>query len=158
MSVSRMITGHELFRSLGFDEVARISDFSRPLSYKKRGIVFRHSDLGTHFYIVLEGCVNLKLPSADDESNLVVGRMEKGDIFGLSPLLGFERFTTTAECLEPSTILAIEIDPFRELLEKNLPVSVNVMSIIARAYFSRYIDTLRRFQNILNDLAVSMSK
>jgi len=103
---------------------------------------------------VLEGRVSLKLPAEDEESTLLVGRMENGDIMGLSPLLGIERYTTHAQCATDSTILRVEAAPFTELLAQNAPVCSQVMNVIARVYFSRYVDTLKRFQNILNDIAV----
>ncbi len=154
MGVEEMIKGHDMFRSLSFDEIARISTFSASSVYKAGDIVFESGSLGTHFYVVLEGRVNLKLPSDDAESTLLVGRMEKGAIMGLSPLLGYEHYTTQAQCAESSTILRVEIAPFRELLNENTPVCTQITSQIARVYFSRYIDTLKRFQNILNDIAV----
>ncbi len=154
MSVEEMIKGHDLFRSLSFDEIARISTFSVSSPYRKGDTVFNSGEHGTHFFVVLDGVVNLKLPSDNDESMLLVGRMEKGAILGLSPLLGFERYTTFAQCAEDSTVLRVEVAPFRELLNENAPVCVQVMNVIARVYFSRYTDTLKRFQNILNDIAV----
>ena len=153
MNVTKMIKGHDLFRSFDFDDIARLSDFTRQLKYGKGDLVYRSGQEGAHFYVVLEGRVNLKLTSDDNESSLVVGRMEKGDIFGLSPLLGFNRFTTSAVCATECQILAVEIGSFEALLTGNQQVHLNVMSIIARAYFSRYIDTLKRSQNTLSGLA-----
>ena len=153
MNVTKMIKGHDLFRSFDFDDIAKLSDFTRQLTYRAGDFIYRSGQEGNHFYVVLEGKVNLKLTSEDNESTLVVGRMEKGDIFGMSRLLGFDRFTATAACATECQILAVEIDPFKNLLAENQHVHLNVMSIIARAYFSRYIDTLKRSQNTLSGLA-----
>jgi len=153
MNVTKMIKGHDLFRSFDFDDIARLSDFTRQLNYGKGDLIYRSGQEGAHFYVVLKGRVNLKLASDDNESNLVVGRMEKGDIFGMSPLLGFNRFTTSAACATECQILAVEIEPFKALLTGNQQVHLNVMNTIARAYFSRYIETLKRSQNTLSGLA-----
>jgi CRP-like cAMP-binding protein len=153
MTVTKMIKGHDLFRSFDFDDIAKLSDFTRKLQFDKGGIIYRSGQEGSHFFVVLDGRVNLKLSSDDNESNLVVGRMEKGDIFGMSPLLGFNRFTTSAVCATKCQILSVEIESFKALLDGNQQVHLNVMSIIARAYFSRYIDTLKRSQNALSGLA-----
>jgi CRP-like cAMP-binding protein len=148
-----MIKGHELFQSLSFEEVAAVSTFAAPKPFERDETVFGKGDRGSHFFIVLEGRVNLIIPSADNESQLVVGRMGKGDIFGLSPLMGADRYMTTARCSEDSTILAVEIVPFRKLLDDNPRVGLHMMEVMARAYFSRYVDTLGRIQGIVNDLA-----
>jgi CRP-like cAMP-binding protein len=147
--------GYELFQSLSFEEIDAISDFSGRKSMEAGGIIFRAGGKGTHFFVVVDGQVDLKLPSADLESVIVVGRMHRGDIFGLSPLLGIDRFTTTAECAEPSTVLAVEVAPFQRLLKENPRVGLSMMNVVARAYFSRYVETLRRIQNMLDDLAVA---
>jgi CRP-like cAMP-binding protein len=150
--VTKMIKGHDLFRSLSFEEVERLANFSGSKSMEEGEYVFRCGKPCSHFFVVLEGKVNLKLPSSDSESSLVVGRMEKGDIFGFSALLGSERYTTTAQCTGPGTVLAVEVKPFRKLLDENSSVGLRAMSVVASAYFTRYIETLRRFQGILDEV------
>jgi len=154
MEVAKMFKGHELFQSISFEEVDRISNFSRTLDYQPGDVVFSSGERGHQFFVLLEGRVNLRLPASEIDTSLVVGRIEKGDIFGLSPLLGFEHFTTTAQCAECSTILVIDVAPFREMLAGNTRVDAYIMNVIARAYFTRYLEVLRRFQNILNEIAM----
>jgi CRP-like cAMP-binding protein len=148
-----MIKGHELFQSLSFEEVEKVSSFAGPKPFKKGELVSSKGDRGSHFFVVLEGKVNLIIPSADGESQLVVGRLGKGDIFGLSPLLGSDRHMTTAKCGADSTVLAVEIVPFQKLLDHNPLVGLHMMTVMARAYFSRYVDTLGRIQGIVNEIA-----
>ncbi len=150
-----MIKGHELFQSFSFEEVEKISTFSGAKSYGRGDFVFQRGAAGTHFFVVLSGRVSLVLPADDRESSMVVGRMEKGDIFGVSPLLGMGNYTTTARCAEESSVLAVEAAAFCQLLELNPAVGQKAMNVMARAYFSRYVETLMRFQSVLNDLALA---
>lgn len=154
MEVAKMFKGHELFQSLSFEDVNKISDFSRTVTYEVDDVVFARGERGSQFYVLLEGLANLKLPATDLDSSLVVGRINEGDIFGLSPLLGFEHFTTTAQCAARSTVLVVDVAPFRDLLESNTRVGAYIMNVIARAYFTRYLEVLRRFQNILNEIVL----
>jgi CRP-like cAMP-binding protein len=154
MSVTKMLKGHELFRSLSFEEVDMISSFSGPKEFRKDEFVFRSGDAGSHFFVLQEGRVNLRLPADAHEASLMVGRIEKGDLFGLAPLLGVGRHTTTAHCVEPTTVLAVEVDPLRELLQKNPVVGLQVMTAAAQAYFLRYVETLKRLQRVVNEIAV----
>ncbi len=153
MNAPRMLKGHELFQSLSFEEVDGISSFSGFKELQKGEHVFQSGSAGSHFFVLLEGRVNLRLPADAHEASLVVGRVEKGDIFGLAPLIGTGRHTTTAQCVEPGKVLAIEADPLRALLERNSPVGLQVMSVAAQAYFSRYIETLKRLQKVVNEIA-----
>ena len=153
MSVTKMLKGHELFQSLSFEEVGVISTFSGIKDFDKDETIFESGGIGSHFFVVQEGCVNLRLPAESHEASLVVGRMEKGDIFGLAPLLGAGRHTTTAQCSGPSRVLSIEAAPLRALLERNSLVGLRVMSAAAEAYFTRYVETLRRVQKVVNEIA-----
>jgi CRP-like cAMP-binding protein len=154
MSVTKMLKGHELFQSLSFEEIERVSSFSGVKEYDAGDEVFKSGSVGSHFFVLLEGCVHLRLPADAHEASLVVGRMEQGDIFGLAPLLGKGRHTTTARCSEPSKVLAIEAEQLRTLLEQNSPVGLQVMRVAAQAYFSRYVETLSRLQKVVNEMAV----
>ncbi len=80
--------------------------------------------------------------------------MTKGDIFGLAPLLGAGRHTTMAECADDCTVLAIDAAQLRALLKQNAPVGLQIMTVAAQAYFSRYIGTLSRLQKVVNEIAV----
>jgi CRP-like cAMP-binding protein len=154
MSVTKMLKGHELFQSLSFEEVSEISTFSGIKDFDKDENVFDSGGIGSHFFVVQEGCVTLRLPADAHEASLVVGRMEKGDIFGLAPLLGAGRHTTTAQCAEPCKVLSIEAAPLRALLERNSLVGLHIMGTVAQAYFTRYVEMLQRVQKVINEIAV----
>ena len=153
MSIAKVLKGHELFRSLSFEEVERISTFAGLKEYEKNETIFRSGVRASHFFVLQKGRVNLRLPAEAHEASLVVGRIGEGDVFGLSPLLGSGRNTTTAQCTETSTVLAIEAEPLRAVLEGNSPVGLRVMSSLAQAYFTRYIETLKRLQKVVNEVA-----
>ena len=152
MGVTRMLKGHELFRSLSFEQVEKISSFSGLKEFHKDENVFKSGVLGSHIFVLQEGRVNLRLPADAHEASLVVGRIEKGDIFGLSPLLGTGRHTTTAKCAGHCKVLAIPVGPLRELLEQNSLVGLHIMTVAAQAYFTRYIETLNRVQKVINEI------
>ena len=153
MSVTRMLKGHEPFQSLSFEEVDKISTFSGIKDFGKDENVFTSGGVGSHFFVLQEGHVNLRLPADAHEASLVVGRIEKGDLFGLAPLLDAGRHRTTAHCPEPCRILAIEAKPLRELLEENPLVGLHIMRAVAQVYFTRYVETLRRIQSVINEIA-----
>jgi CBS domain-containing protein len=152
MSVATMMKGHELFQSLSFEEIEKVSTFSVSNNLERGDEVFRSGILGSHFFVLLEGEIHLRLPAKAHETSLVVGRIDSGGIFGLSPLLGSPRFTTTAVCHTKCTVFAVEVVPFRALLEDNSQVGLRVMSVAANAYFTRYVETLKRIQNVVNDI------
>lgn len=154
MSVTKLLTGHELFRSLRFEDVDRINSFSGLKDLDADAFVFERGMQGSHIYVLLEGQVHLRLPAGAHEASLGVGRIEKGEIFGLAPLLGAGRHLTSARCAEPCKVLAIEAAPLRELLEQEHAVGFHIMSMAAQAYFTRYVETLERVRKVINEIAV----
>jgi CRP-like cAMP-binding protein len=153
MNVDKMVKGHEVFRSLPFEDVERVSNFSSAKLFDKGAVVFQEGRPASHVFVLLEGKVDLRLPAKAGELNLVVDTVERGEMFGLAPLLGAERYTTTACCAEKSSVLCLEAAPLRAVLDANPYVALKVMRIAAQAYFDRYVETLRHLQETLNRIA-----
>lgn len=152
MTNDKMVKGHDLFRALNVEETNQISGFSSTKKYAANETIFKLGGFGHHVYMLLEGAVYLRLPSKPEEFSLVVSRIEKGELFGLSPLLGSPRYTASAECSEASEVLCIEAKPFRELLQNNCPVGFHIMSQVAQIYFTRYIDVLKNLQGVVSQI------
>ncbi len=154
MSINRILKGHELFRSLNLDEANEVSRFSSVKNYRTGEIIFKHNDVANHVYMLMTGSVRLRLPAAPQDFSLVISKIEKGELFGLSPLLDSPRYTATAQCSEETEVLLIEAKPFRELLRRNCPTGFNIMNQVAHIYFSRYIDILKSLQGVVNQISL----
>jgi len=153
MSVEKILKGHDLFRSLGIDEAHGISDFSSVKKYQANEIIFQYNDKADHSYMLMEGSVLLRLPAEHQDISLIISRIEKGELFGLSPLLDSTRYTATAQCREATEVLSIEAKPFKELLRRNCTVGFNIMNQVAQIYFSRYIDVLKNIQRVVSQIS-----
>jgi CRP-like cAMP-binding protein len=152
MGSDDVLHGHELFRSLNVEEAHRLSAFSHAKTCEAGQTVFECDRPANHIFMLLRGSVSLKLPAAPSEFGIVVSKVGPGEIFGLSPLLDSPRYTTTAECTEPSEVLAIDAGPFRKLLHENCPVALDVLNRTARIYFTRYLEVLRNLQAVVNQI------
>jgi len=155
VTTSDTLRGHELFGSLSLEEANRLSGFSAAKTYEANETVFEHNKLGTHVFMLMKGGVNLRLPSDPSHFGIIVSQVAVGELFGLSPLLDSPRYTTMAQCTEPSEILVIEAKPFRELLRGNCPVAVDVLNRVARIYFSRYLNILSNLQAVVNQIPLA---
>lgn len=152
MRVSAILKGHDLFSNLGIEDVNRISEFSERRSYRKNQMIFRYGDAGKRVFILLEGKVLLRLPAEPNAFRIVVSDVAKGDLFGLSPLLGSERYTLEALAASSVQALAIEAVKLRNLLETNSLAGFSIMSQVAQAYFTRYIEVLKSLQGIVTQI------
>jgi len=149
MSVQTILKGHELFHHLRVEEVDKISSFSERKTFQRDEFVFKYEEKAEKIYLLLEGSVHLRLPSRPEEFSIVVAKPEKDDLFGLSPLLGSDRYTLEAKCPEKSEVLAIDAKKFRNLLETDPRMGFYIMSEVGRIYFDRYIQLLHKLQSIV---------
>jgi len=154
MSVGTVLKRSELFGMLNVDEVNKISKFSSMKEFKAGELIFTYNKPGSHCYILMQGKVYLQLPANPPEFNFAIAKIEKGELFGLSPLLDSPRYTSTAHCYSSTKVLSIEAKPFRELLRKNHMAGFTIINQVARIYFHRYTDVLKRLQDVVGQITV----
>ena len=154
MDVLSILRGHDLFKALSIGELEQVAAIANVISLERDEVVFQHDSRDDRIYLLLEGRVRLWLPALSSEFSLVVGQIESGSFFGLAPLLSAERHTTTARCASPCEVLALEAAPLRALLFQNTRVGVRFLEVANKTYFTRYIETLKRFQNILTHISI----
>ena len=155
MSSGDTLRGHDLFRSLTVEEAHRLSSFSAVKEYDTDQTVFECGKMCTHIFMLMKGSISLNLPADPPDSGIVVSQIEVGELFGLSPLLDAPRYTTSAHCTGPTTVLAIEARPFRELLKGNSTVAIDVLNRVARIYYSRYLGVLRNLQAVVKQIPLA---
>ncbi|MEW6443781.1 MAG: cyclic nucleotide-binding domain-containing protein [bacterium] len=158
MRVANILKGHDLFANLSVEEVNRISGFSECRSYRKNQLIFKYGDQGDHVFILLDGQVHLHLPAEPGAFRIVVSNVTKGDLFGLSSLLGSERYTLEAQAAGPAQALAINARKLRGLLQTNCLAGFTIMSEVAEAYFTRYVEILKRLQGIVTQIPLIASE
>jgi len=152
MSIGGLLKGHDLFGALSVEDVDRISRISSVKDFEAGEAIFANNGRGTHIYLLLEGRVHLRIPTDPEEVSIVASRVEKGEIFGLSPMLGSPRYTSSAHCQVRSSVLAIEAKPLRDLLQSNCTAGFQIMNRVAHVYFERYINVLKNLQAIVNQI------
>jgi CRP-like cAMP-binding protein len=152
MQISKMLTGHEFFQSLLPEMVDRISSISAAKEIEKGKALYGVDTKATHVFVLLDGEVELRLPSSCCDSGLIVSRVSPGEFFGIAPLLDADRYTTLAICTSPSKILFIEAKPLLEMLKAHPSVGHQCMTVVARTYFERYQYLRERIQKALVDL------
>lgn len=152
MSVTGMLKAHDLFRALTPKELDLVSSFSSVKNFDVDQTIFELDQRCSHVFQVLEGELYLQLPGQLPEFNIVVSKVEKGELFGLSPLIGSERYTATARCITRCSVLAIEADPMHRMLQENSLVGYHIMSRVAGIYFRRYVDVVKNLQSVLGQI------
>ena len=149
MADDTMLKGHDLFASLNVDEMERVSSLSSVETFSEGEVIFRTDQAAHHFYILMEGLVYLQLSGELPEFSIPISKVEKGELFGISPLLKSSHYTSTARCFRDTKVMAIAAEPFREVLGGNSVAGMDIITRIGRIYFSRYLDVIARLQSVV---------
>lgn len=154
MIIDQVLKGHELFATLGVDEIHKLSKFASERNFKAGDTIFEYKQVCNHFYMLNKGLVYLLLPASPKEFSFAISKMEIGELFGLSPLLNATRYTASAKCYEATKVLSIEAKPFRELLQQNSLVGLDIFNQLARIYYARYLNLLKKLQDIVSQVSM----
>jgi len=152
MDVGNVLKGQNLFRLLTGDEVSQISEFSSEKRFRKNEIIYHHNKAISHVFLDLEGAVELRLPAKLPEYSFVVAKVRRGELFGVSSLLGAERYTATAVAVQETYVMAMEAKPLRKLLQQNTAAGFHIINKVAQVYFGRYMRVMQNLQDVINQI------
>ena len=103
-------------------------------------ILFEEGVAANRFYILLEGRVRISL---GDSGHVVYIVSRSGEAFGWSSLVGRERYSATAETLEPTTLILFERELFHKVLVKNPAAGMVLYEGLAKTLAERLLETYR---------------
>ena len=138
----------ELFQFLRPEQVVGLNKAAEPVSFKPGELVYERGSPATYMYVVITGKIALHVPG-DDGLNVLVNEVGTGQLFGVCVCLGVERYTTTAKCSEDSWLLRIEAAVLKQLMDRDVEIGYALQTEIARIYFGRYVDAMRRLSGVL---------
>lgn len=151
--VGEKLRHHELFGLLTPKEVERLSNVSGVVKLGKGERVYAEGIPASHLFVLLKGKVELRRPAKGGLS-LLVDDVVEGGVFGVSSLMGGERYLLNAECMEDSEVLKVESQALRRILDENPAIGYAVQRRISQVFFKRYVDAMERLRSVV--LAVPM--
>ncbi len=95
--------------------------------YKKGDFVYNKGEEQTHFYIINQGKVQLKL----EESDTILISLGKGDFFGEESLNESQFAAYTVEVMEDSDIIKIPYPSLTDMMKKNTAISLKILKKLA---------------------------
>ncbi len=99
----------------GFDKF--LTDF------KKGDTIYKQGDMQPNFYIINSGKVNIK----DDESNIILTSLSKGDFFGEESLVMEQTSSYSVEVIEDSKIIKIPFLSLVDMMKKSSDISMKIL-------------------------------
>ena len=138
---------HEVFGLLSPNEIKRLSAASGLATLKEGNRIYSEGVPASHLFILIKGRVELKRPTKGGPG-LLMDDLMPGGIFGVSSLMGSDRYLLNAECVEDSEILKIEGKALRSILDENPAVGYALQRRISEIFFKRYLNAMERLQTV----------
>jgi len=125
----------DLFLGMGHQFLKNAMALSERLSLREGDVIFSQQDAADHFFILIEGCVTLRV----EGSGAVYKGCNVGELFGWSSLIGDAAYTATAVSTAPTSLLKFPAAGFRELLSADPEAAAVFYSQLARALGKRLL-------------------
>jgi CRP-like cAMP-binding protein len=149
-----------LFKDLASAELIGLAGLMRPRPYAKDEVIYLRGDPGTAFYVIATGKVKIALTSPDGKE-LILRRLGPGEFHGELALLDDKPRSADAIATEPSVLLVLQRDAFRQFLAEHPGVATRLLSTVSQ-YLRRnaeliqdatFLDVPARLARILLELA-----
>ena len=144
MSIEKL-EKHEVFGLLSSDEIKRLSVDSGEMILNEGERIYVEGMPASHIFVLIKGRVELKRPTRGG-SDLLIDDLIAGNIFGISSLVGADRYLLNAECTENSDVLKIEGKTLRQILDENPVVGYALQRRVSRIFLKRYLKTMEILQ------------
>ena len=154
-----------LFAELSSAELIGLASLMRPRAYARDEVVYLRGDAGTAFYIIASGKVKITLTSPEGKE-LILRRFGPGDFHGELALLDDQPRSADAVATEPSVLLVLQRDAFRQFLGEHPSVATKLLATVSN-YLRRnaeliqdatFLDVPARLARILLELAGATSE
>jgi len=139
---------HELFGLLSPEDIRSLSGVSAVMAMKEGEKVCSEGVPASHLFVLLKGRVELRRRTKGG-TGFVVDDLTEGSIFGVSAMMGGDRYLLNAECTMDSEVLKIEGRTLLQILDQNPTVGYATQRRISQIFFKRYVDVMERLQAIV---------
>jgi len=130
-----------VFQVLNETQLASVEPFFTQTHYAKEAIIFYEQDIpsknGSKVYFIAEGCVKLVKYSTDGEST-IVRLVSSGEYFGVTGALTNRPHPFSAEALNDTTVLYINLENFRTLISKFPELALQMLSAMGELLWFNY--------------------
>ncbi|MCM3766608.1 Crp/Fnr family transcriptional regulator [Neobacillus niacini] len=145
--IKKVLSNFTLFRDLNDAELLKVTEIAIAREWKKNSLVFLQGDPMENVYFIYDGKIKIYKSDVNGKEQ-IVAIMKKGEMF---PHVGFFRkgdYPAYAEVLEPSTLIAVPISQFENVLIENPELCIKVFKVLGE----KIVDLQNRLEEqILNN-------
>ncbi len=155
MELRRLLVGTALFGHLNAEQLERVAACCDKQSYAPGEVIYQQNTPARKVYFILEGLVSLD-DVVDRFTFISYERRGPKNLIGAAAMLGLKMYSLTATCLEPTTVIAIDVPSLEQVCEANPELGYKVMTEIAFIFFQRYERAKTRLYNIFKEIPLRL--
>lgn len=125
-----------IFKGIEENFLKKLANVGQEIVYARGHIIFQEGEEAKALYILRDGQVSLDMKidmgQGQGVHQATVDSAKKGTAFGWSALIEPHRYTLTATCLEPVSLIVFEADKLRSLLDSEPSLGYHVMKKMAK--------------------------
>jgi len=139
----------ELFGALNESQLNILLSHSSVETFPEGKPIFRQGDEANHFYILIEGTIDLSVKT-EGKFDFLSSKVEKeGAAFGIPSLIEPYLYNVTATCLKPSKVLVIDARLVKMDMEQDPRMGMEIMKKLVFIYFNRLNEVRSGVSNLL---------
>ncbi len=156
MTLIRSLSVIPPFSTLSEEQLAKVVTCCRLREFEAGETIYQQNSPAHRLYIIVEGMVSLDDVLPDTPAMISFERRGPKEIFGGASLLGFKVYSLTANCLERTTAIEIEIPGLEEIFAEHPEVGYKIMAEVATIYFMRYDRAKQRLYNVFREIPIRL--
>ena len=150
-----------LFADLTTPELIGLARLMRPRAYARDEVIYLRGDPGMAFYVIASGRVKIALTSPDGKE-IILRRLGPGGFHGELALLDDQPRSADAISTEPSVLLVLQRDAFRQFLADHASAATKLLATVSQylrpnaelIQDAKFLDVPARLARTLLELAL----
>jgi len=126
-----LLSALPLFQDLTADELAQLAAVGVPRSYEKGEEIFREGSFGEVLFVIRNGRVMIKREHVGGRT-IALAEIGAGALFGELAVFDGEVRSATAECVEPTQVVALTAPDVQRVLRRNPDMALKVIASLSR--------------------------
>ncbi len=125
----------EIFLGLVDSELMKVAALCSGLKVGAGRAIFKEGDSGNQLYVILDGCVRVMINTRGPDgafSPSTINRLYPGQCFGEMILLNNAARSATVEAVDPTTLIVMHEQDFRQLCEADPRIGYVVIRNLAQ--------------------------
>ncbi|MFM2388163.1 MAG: hypothetical protein RL660_2920 [Bacteroidota bacterium] len=125
-----LIAQNPFFDGISQEDVTVLNEYTNQLALNKSEVLFKEGEAPTGLYVITKGKIKIYRTGSEGKEQ-IVRLANKGDLVGYRALIGDDDYRNGAATLEESTVCFIPKDIVLRVMEKNISMSKQMISLLA---------------------------